>query len=226
MVDAITAATASGTRSTSESRTALADNFDMFLVLLTEQLKNQDPLSPLDSEKFVGQLVQFSSVEQQIQQTEHLETLIGLQNASETSTAVSFLGQRVIFDGADGWNGGDGVEWEYTLSDSTNATSIAVLDASNRVVAEASGATAAGTHSFRWNGLDNAGNALPVGQYRLSLSGLDPEGDPVATTIRSRGEVAAVDLSGAEASIQVGGLTIPLADIRRVLATPASPPLN
>ena len=58
------------------SRTGLADNFEMFLTLLTEQMKNQDPLNPLDSTQFVNQLVDFSSVEQQIAQNQNLESLL------------------------------------------------------------------------------------------------------------------------------------------------------
>ncbi len=50
------------------SRTGLANNYEMFLSLLTSQMKNQDPLDPLDSTQFVNQLVSFSGVEQQIAQ--------------------------------------------------------------------------------------------------------------------------------------------------------------
>ena len=57
----------------------LTENFDTFLTLLTTQLRNQDPLSPLDTEKFTEQLVQFASVEQSIQTNQHLEALLALE---------------------------------------------------------------------------------------------------------------------------------------------------
>lgn len=62
---------------------SLTKNFDTFLTLLTTQLRNQDPLDPLDTEKFTSQLVQFASVEQAIKTNQHLETLIALQSARE-----------------------------------------------------------------------------------------------------------------------------------------------
>ena len=80
MTEVTAAAQTQQTQSETKLATAnLADNFDTFLVLLTEQLKNQDPLDPLESEQFVQQLVQFSSVEQQIASNESLEALLALQ---------------------------------------------------------------------------------------------------------------------------------------------------
>ena len=72
----------------------LADNFDTFLTLLTEQLKNQDPLDPLESEQFVQQLVQFSSVEQQIASNESLEALLALQQSDAQLKALDFIGKE------------------------------------------------------------------------------------------------------------------------------------
>src|ERR1044071_1210572 len=71
----------------------LASNFDTFLSLLTTQLKNQDPMSPMDSNQFTQQLVQFSQVEQQINSNKNLESLIALTKSQTTTAAVSYLGK-------------------------------------------------------------------------------------------------------------------------------------
>src|SRR5260221_4755429 len=83
-----------------QSKTTLASNFDTFLTLLTTQLKNQDPLSPMDSSQFTQQLVQFSQVEQSINANQNLESLISLTKARARTDAVGYLGKTVtVTDG-------------------------------------------------------------------------------------------------------------------------------
>ena len=89
-----------GERSTAATSSAtIAKNFATFLELLTTQLKNQNPLSPLDTNQFTQQLVQFAQVEQQINMNTSLGTMISLQQASQTSAAMGFLGTTVRVDG-------------------------------------------------------------------------------------------------------------------------------
>src|SRR5687768_4730759 len=80
-------------------RKTIAGNFDSFLQLLTTQLKNQNPLDPLDTNQFTQQLVQFAQVEQQIKQNQQLETLISIEKAAQATTALAFVGSTVAVDG-------------------------------------------------------------------------------------------------------------------------------
>src|ERR1700712_4732508 len=73
----------------------LAGNFNTFLTLLTTQLKNQDPLSPMDSNAFTQQLVEFSQVEQQIDSNTNLKTLISQGQSQGTAMATTYLGKKV-----------------------------------------------------------------------------------------------------------------------------------
>src|SRR6187549_3297985 len=101
-VDSVTNTTAvSGT-----GRARLAENFDTFLSLLTTQLKNQDPLAPMDSTQFTQQLVQMTGVEQQLLTNDLLEKLVS-NTGSGISTAVSLIGKEVRAESADaGLKGG------------------------------------------------------------------------------------------------------------------------
>src|SRR5690349_4299143 len=95
-VDAVTNAPAvSGT-----GRARLAENFDTFLSLLTTQLKNQDPLAPMDSTQFTQQLVQMTGVEQQLLTNDLLEKLVS-NTGTGVSTAVSLIGKEVRAASAD-----------------------------------------------------------------------------------------------------------------------------
>src|SRR5579872_4304807 len=76
----------------------IAGNFDTFLQLLTTQLQNQDPLSPLDTNQFTEQLVEFASVEQQINENSNLQTLISLQQTSQETQAMQFIGSNVTIN--------------------------------------------------------------------------------------------------------------------------------
>src|SRR6187200_1821138 len=98
-----------------KSQSQLAANFDTFLVLLTAQLKNQDPLSPMDSNEFTQQLVQFSQVEQQITSNKNLETLVGLTRARSGLDSMSYLGKTLtLTDGSNALRNGEAA-WDYTL---------------------------------------------------------------------------------------------------------------
>src|SRR5437588_11340467 len=81
------------------NKATIAQNFDTFLQLLTTQLKNQNPLDPLDTNQFTQQLVQFASVEQQINMNTQLTTLVSLQKASQPTQPMGFLGADATADG-------------------------------------------------------------------------------------------------------------------------------
>src|SRR5262245_23987038 len=105
ITNAISPAVTSGASSSAAVATSgldkqtIAGNFDTFLQLLTTQLKNQNPLDPLDTNQFTQQLVQFAGVEQQIKQNEQLTTLISIEKSAQATTALAYVGQTVAVDG-------------------------------------------------------------------------------------------------------------------------------
>src|SRR5471030_2385296 len=76
-------------------KTEIASNFTTFLQLLTTQLQNQDPLSPMDTNQFTQQLVQFAGVEQQMKTNTDLDQLVSLNKTSQATAALSFVGKQV-----------------------------------------------------------------------------------------------------------------------------------
>src|SRR3954468_20088182 len=89
------ATTPSSGASTTDAIKKLSGDFNNFLTLLTTQLKNQDPLSPMDSTQFTQQLVAFTGVEQQINSNNKLDQIIALDKAGQITTASGFIGQQV-----------------------------------------------------------------------------------------------------------------------------------
>src|SRR5947207_10217056 len=87
------------TMKTTSDTATLASNFTTFLQLLTTQLKNQNPLDPLDTNQFTQQLVQFAQVEQQLKSNDQLSTLVGLQKTAQQTQALAFVGMKVAVEG-------------------------------------------------------------------------------------------------------------------------------
>ena len=108
------------------SRTRLSDNYDTFLVLLTAQLQNQDPLAPMDSTQFTQQLVQFSQVEQQIRTNEQLEGLVGQYQAASAGAALSYLGKDAIIQANETYLAGGAANWAYSSRDRIAASTARV----------------------------------------------------------------------------------------------------
>ncbi len=211
MVDAVTASAASAAAST--SRTSLADNFQMFLTLLTEQMKNQDPLNPLDSTEFVNQLVQFSSVEQQITQNDKLSTLIDLQTASVGSTMAGYLGQDVIAEGATAPLQDGNAGWTFVVDETPKSVSVVITNAAGKVVFETEAETASGVQNYVWDGKDAAGEDLPPGAYTLQVTARNDADELIKVDIAAKGRVTGVDLSTPVPALLMGDIRVPFAAV-------------
>ncbi|MEQ9642703.1 MAG: flagellar hook assembly protein FlgD [Alphaproteobacteria bacterium] len=206
------------------ARKSLAGNFDTFLTLLTTQLRNQDPLDPLDSNEFTQQLVQFTSVEQQIAANENLEKILAAMQVDQTSTALGFIGKQVDADLAANGLAEDGAAtWLYTLPSNAERVVLTIADADGKLVYAGEGEKLAGNHDFTWDGNDNAGNRLPPGLYTLSVAARDGSDGVIETEIAVRGVVdGATTTDDGSAAVLVGGQPIPLSAVTRVVEATAA----
>ncbi|KIL99631.1 Flagellar basal-body rod modification protein FlgD [Paramagnetospirillum magnetotacticum MS-1] len=186
-----TAATAAATGSAAGKAT-LGSNFNTFLTMLTTQLKHQDPLSPMDSTQFTNQLVQFSSVEQQINANSNLEKLIKLQQTAQTSQGISYLGQTVEVAGTDLPLQDGAASLTYTLPKEARDVKIVVKDSSGKQVNSITGETATGAHSLSWDGKDSSGTQLSDGRYSFQVVATAADGTAITTTSTSFGKVTKV----------------------------------
>ena len=190
------AATTSGTK--------LAENFDTFLTMLTVQLKNQDPLSPMDSTEFTNQLVQFSAVEQQIASNKNLENLISVTQTNTKAQAIAYIGHTIETAGTVlPLQGGvetqtntialtnSSASFKYTLDGTSSTTTISIKDSNGDVVRTLSGNTSSGSHEITWDGKDASNEKLPDGNYTVAVTATDSAGAGVAskvyTTSRTQG---------------------------------------
>jgi flagellar basal-body rod modification protein FlgD len=207
------AASAKSQSAASSSRSALSANFDTFLKLLTEQLKNQDPTDPMDTGEFTQQLVQYSQVEQQINTNKNFETLIGLQRTSSASAALGYLGKTVVTKGDLASLQSGAANWSYQLPSNAAETQLVVTDERGRIVRTLNGERGAGTHTFNWDGKGQNGQTLADGVYRLEVRAKDAEGKSVKAQITSTGVVGETDLSGTDPVLKIGARKAAMADV-------------
>jgi flagellar basal-body rod modification protein FlgD len=195
----------------------LADTYDSFLKLLTTQLQHQDPLSPMDSNQFVSQLVAFAGVEQQIAQNANLEKLIKLQQGGITAGSLGYIGKSVQATSDVNQLTGGQAEFGYALPSNAATVTLAVVDQLGRVVYATAGQTSAGAHTFTWNGKDAAGNTLPDGEYRLRVGATDTTGNAVTPSISAIGTVTGVEQGANGPLLSLHGTRVPLDSVTAIL---------
>lgn len=216
---AINNATANATTSAAKTTTdnsTLASNFQTFLTLLTTQLKNQNPLDPLDTNQFTQQLVQFAQVEQQIKQNSQLETLISIEKAAQATTALAYVGATVAIDGQTAALKNGQATWTFNVPKPVTSQ-VTVRNATGQTVYTGSFSMSAGVQSFQWDGRDAQGVKWPDGNYTISVTGKDTAGQTVAIPTEIEGIVDSVDLTKTPPELKVGGQAFTLDKIKRVV---------
>ena len=201
---------------TALGKARLADNFSTFLSLLTTQLKNQDPLSPLDSNQFTQQLVQMTGVEQQLASNDLLKQLVA-NTGSGIASAVSLIGKDVSAVSNDAQLSNGKAAWVYKLKLDAADTKIEVLNSKGAIVhSEAATDNKAGDHAYAWNGKDMNGNTMPAGVYSLRVTAKDSTGTAVTSTNYVRGRVTGVEQLDGATYITVNGGKLPWGTVTSV----------
>src|SRR5919198_1126400 len=184
-------------------RDTISQNFTTFLQLLTTQLKNQNPLDPLDTNQFTQQLVQFAQVEQQINMNTSLSTLIALQKATQTSAALGFLGATVVVNGDTAHLTDGRATWSFSTDRPASAV-VNIKNASGQVVYTESRTLTAGAQSFAWNGRGTSGQVMPEGDYTISIVAKDANGQLASIATEVEGVVDGVDLTATPPVLKIG----------------------
>lgn len=215
-----TPATSAPTTSTSSGSATdasmLGSNLNTFLTLLTTQLQNQDPTSPMDTTQFTQQLVEFSGVEQQINTNKDLQTLIALQTSSEAMSAMPMVGKTIQYNESTAPLSNGQASFTYTLPSTAAAADLVVEDANGNIVYETTAATSAGSHSFLWNGQSISGATAPDGAYSLNVVAADATGKAISATVTSNGTIDSVSVNNNVPTFDVGGVQVPMSNLLTV----------
>src|SRR5690606_36744155 len=222
MVDAVSSTTTSGS-SLGTSRQTIADNFDTFLQLLITQLKNQNPLEPLDTNQFTQQLVQFTPVEQQLKTNEFLEAMMQSSQSATNAQAVGYVGKTVTVSGTTTDLIDGRATWIYRIDSPAENTNGTIKDANGNVVYAENLSLKAGTDRIVWDGITSTGEKLTGGRYTITIDARDANGKYVPVTTEMMGIVDGVDVSGTEPYILIGDLRLPLSSVTAVHSNTGTP---
>jgi flagellar basal-body rod modification protein FlgD len=211
-----TAATPGTGSATAESR--LIGDYDSFLLLLTTQLKHQDPLTPMDATQFVSQLSQFASVEQMIVSNKKLDQIVASLGASSIMADIGLIGRAVEVPGSASELRDGSLSLRYSLAADAAQAGLVIRDAEGNIVRTLRVSTAAGEHGLTWDGTDDDGDQLPDGLYSVTFGAADAEGKPVATQAYVTATVTRVETTAAGSSLVLSnGMSTPSSAVRAVM---------
>lgn len=213
---------------TEQASTGLAGDFSQFLQLLTIQLQNQDPLSPMETNEFTNQLVAFTSVEQQINSNQKLDSLIALQLGNSIGSAISYVGNEISYVSSEfNYDGTNANTIKYSLNDQAVESTLRVLDENGSIVYETSAATAVGQNEFVWNGELSGGGTAAPGTYSIAIDALDTNDAGVGSTIVVNGLVSGVETQNGQVFAIVGERAVALGNVLSVnLPSTPTPPAD
>jgi len=203
--------------SSTDPNALIGNNFQDFLTLLTTQLQNQNPLDPLDTNQFTAQLVQFASVEQQMQMNTSLSSLITLEQGAQSTAAMAYLGATVTVNGATTALANNTATWSLNAASTATAT-ISIADASGNVAYTSNTTLNAGQQNFTWNGQGTNGQQWPSGNYTMTITAVGASGSPVNVSTQVTGTVQSVNLTTNPPTLMVGGNSYTPSQLTSVVA--------
>lgn len=205
------APTQAGTATPPGGRSAgprLSADLGTFMTLLTTQLRNQDPTKPMDTETLTQQLVQFATVEQQLQGNQTLGRLLELQQAGQLAGTANLIGRRVTLE-TNQLPLQEG-RAEILLPPAGRAATavVEVRDAAGAVVRSATVGLGAATTRWNWDGRDMRGQARPDGAYSVSVTGRAADGTAVPLGFSVGGRVTGAMRDEGELRLRFGNASI------------------
>lgn len=204
--------------STATTKTAAEQQQDRFLTLLVTQLKNQDPLNPMDNAEMTSQMAQMSTVSGIEKLNTTLNSLVDNIGTSQSMQAASMIGKGVLVPGS-GLTLSDGAAYAgINLESAADQVTLKIMDSSGNVVqTEKLGAHEAGVFNIGWDGVMADGTKAADGNYTFSVEAVQG-GNKVTATALQIGTVSALVRSSNGFLLDLGTLgTVDFSDVQQIL---------
>jgi len=191
----------SGSASSSSSTSGVGGlTMNDFLTLMTAQLQNQDPLNPTDSNQFLSQLSELSTVEGITQLNTSMTTLSNSMLSSQALTSASLVGQSVLASASSAsYTSGTAMTGAVQVPTGASSVVLSITNAGGALVDQIAVPASSGLQNFSWNGTSTDGTAQPSGTYAVSAAATVGGTSQAATTLFN-GTVTSVTLGAAGAS--------------------------
>lgn len=213
-------AAAAATATTANPATAgtrLGADLNTFLTLLTTQLQNQDPTSPLDTNQMTNQLVQFASVEQQIAMNQNLTSMISLQQAAQLTAAAPMIGRRIEVTSDQVALQDGSAEIRLPAAGTARTADIAVIGANGRTLRTQTVTLGSGATGWTWDGRDGTGARQADGAYRVQVTGRGANGEVAPLGFTVRGTLTGAERGDGGLALKMGTLSLGFDSLRSIL---------
>jgi len=193
---------------------------DQFITLMLAQIKNQDPLKPLEPAEFLGQLAQFSTVTGIQEMGSSVSDLVGSMRSSQALSGANLVGRDVLAPGDTAvFDGTTPVRAAVEAPSGAERIDFVVRDASGAVVRRAQvQPSVSGVTEMAWDGRADNGTVMPAGAYRIeALSRFGARGESAQVLLRSRVDSVTLDAAGGGIVLNTPNGSLPLGAVRRVM---------
>jgi flagellar basal-body rod modification protein FlgD len=195
---------------------------DDFLKLMLAQMRNQDPLNPMESAEFAVHLAQFTSVEQLMNLNESMKTSLDanylLSQSINNTLAATLIGKEVKLDTAEfRYTGQEQQTLGYNLGNNAKSVTIKIYNESGtlvKTIENASGNT--GDNKVVWDFTDNNGDKVPPGKYRFEVIATDYKNNLLSVTSFLLGKIDGVRFTDFGTKLLVNGVEYNLGDIKEI----------
>ncbi|HEY0685974.1 MAG TPA: flagellar hook capping FlgD N-terminal domain-containing protein [Steroidobacter sp.] len=192
---------------------------DSFLTLMTAQLRNQDPLKPLEGTEFISQLATFGTVSGVQEMQTSLETLAASLRSTQTLNGATMIGRDVLVSAAsfDHTQGGT-VTGQIEVPAGTTSLQLRITDSTGAVVREIQLETAEGVQNFTWDGLHNDGTPAESDTYDIeAVATVGGETGSLEVLMAGRVSSVSLDATGTNLTLNTAALgPVAMANVRRV----------
>ncbi|MDP2366010.1 MAG: flagellar hook capping FlgD N-terminal domain-containing protein [Ignavibacteria bacterium] len=193
-----------------------------FLKLMLAQLRNQDPLSPMEGTEFAAQLAQFTSLEQLMNLNDSMDVSINanyyLTQSINNTLAATLIGKEVKLNGSTFQNNGqENATLGYNLSTAANTITVKIYNEAGLLVKTIENAPKnSGDNKLNWDFTDNEGNSVPQGKYRFEVEAKDVDNNPISHSMYVLGKIDGVKFTGYGTMLVVNGAEYLLSDIMEI----------
>lgn len=189
---------------------------DAFLRLLVTELKNQNPMEPMNNREFISQMAQFSTLEQMSNLSSSIENFIKTESVAMKLNAVGMIGKKVVVEGKNlKLESGNTDSIIFNLDEAANVV-LKIYDENGKLVRmEDLGNLESGMHSYLWDGRSNDGVMMPDGEYTYELKAITPEGEKEIGGLEG-GKVESVQFDENGIYVIVNGNRYPIDSVKEV----------
>jgi flagellar basal-body rod modification protein FlgD len=193
---------------------------DEFLTLMTTQLKNQDPMKPLDGTAFIAQLAQFGAVSGIQEMQSSIESLAASLRSTQTLNGATLVGRDVLAPSDTvKFTQGVAVNGELEVPEGASSIEVRITDENGDLVRSMNVPVTDGTATFSWDGLRNNGTAAASGTYDIeAIAKVGTNSESLNVLLAGRVSSVSIEPNGAGLTLNTTALgAVSMADVRRVM---------